>query len=344
MERHIRSIPGGLTYGAQAFVGTHGTRLDPLALADYRDRWRTAGIPDEQIDRVVAFEEKWGGIVLPPSPCYDGGPKYLDADTPEETPGAGWWFEVGTQRTALPYKFVIGPDDAFGIHNSDSWVPLHESIEGWIESLSLAYHASAHASSISILRGAKVGGLDLAEFEEIRAVQGIADRWWRGRDSLVAVYRGESQLFAHPGSATAYVYAGLDEWGLGTDRWAVPTGWHVEGSAELLVGWDVNRTLIERRKQGIYESWFVHPDGRRLAFITNGVRVMLILMNDEDDAGEHAVDEHVEGWSDGFNLLNGQNDRYANRDTVAFGVGIESLRRIIDTGKWPDHVRRESDR
>lgn len=344
MERHIRAIPSGLTYGARAFVSTHGTRLDPLPLADHRDRWRAAGIPDEQIDRVVAFEEKWGGIVLPPSPRYDGGPKYLDADTPEETPQTGWSFEVGTQRTAVPYSFEIGPDDAFGIYGSGTWVPLHESIEGWIESLSLAYHASSHAVSISILRGAKADGLDLAEFEEVRAVRGIADRWWRGTDSLVAVYRGESELFAHSGSAAAYVYSGLDERGLGIHRWAVPNGWHVEGSVDLLVGWDVNSTLIERRKQGIYESWFEHPDGRRLAFITNGVRVMLILMNDEDDAGEHAVDEHAEGWSDGFLLLNGQNDRYANRDTVAFGVGIESLRRIIDTGKWPAHVRRESDR
>jgi hypothetical protein len=325
-------------------VRTHGVRLEPVALDDHRDRWLAAGIPGEQIDRVVAFEEKWGGIVLPPSPCYDGGPKYLDADCPGETSGVGWWFEVGAPRTALPYSFGIGPDDTFGIHDSGTWVPLHESIEGWIESLSLAHHASSRAASIRILRGPEVDGLDLAGFEEVRAVRGVADRWWRGTDSLVAVYRGESELFAHPASAAAHVYSGLDEWGLGTDRWAVPSGWHLDGSPELLVGWDVNRILIERRKQGIYESWFGHPDGRRLGFITNGARVMLILMDDEDDAGEHAVDADVEGWSDGFLLLNGQNDRYANRDTVEFGVGIESLRRIIDTGTWPEYVRRGSDR
>jgi hypothetical protein len=294
-------------------------------------------------DRVVAFERKWGGVVLPPSPCYDGGPKYLGADAPEQAPGAGWWFEAGVQRTALPYSFAIGPNDAFGIHDFRTWVPLHESIEGWIEASSLAHHASSCAASITMLRGSEVDGLDLAGLEEVGAVRSLADRWWRGTDSLIAVYGGESQLFAHPASAVAYVYSGLDEFGLGTSMWAVPTGWHLEGSAK--VGWDVNSVLIERRRQGIYESWFEHPDGRRLGFITNGARVMLLLLvDDEDDAGEHAVDEGAEGWSDGFLLLNGQNDRYANRDTVEFGVGIESLRRIINAGTWPEHVRRDSDR
>lgn len=335
VERHIEQVPAGLTHGANSFVLAHGVRLEPLALEEYRDRWLAVGIPGDQIDRVVAFEETWGGIVLPPSHCYEGGPKYLDADVPGYVEGVGWCFEVGTPRSALPYSFQIGPDGAFGILDSGSFVPLHDSIEGWVEAVSLAHHAASHAAEVRILRGTAADALDLDGFEEVRAARGIADRWWRGADSLVAVCRGES---------TAYVYSGLDEAGMGVDRWAVPTGWHVEGSAEPLVGWDVNGVLIERRRQGIHETWFEHPDGRRLGFITNGARVMLILMDDEGDAGEHAVDEGAEDWSDGFLLLNGQSDRYANRDTVPFGTGVECLRRIIDLGTWPELVLRESDR
>ncbi|GLY66631.1 hypothetical protein Atai01_32500 [Amycolatopsis taiwanensis] len=60
MERHIRKVPSGLTHGARSFVRTHGVRLEPIALDDSRDRWLAAGIPVQQIDRVVAFEQKWG--------------------------------------------------------------------------------------------------------------------------------------------------------------------------------------------------------------------------------------------------------------------------------------------
>lgn len=341
IERHIRKIPGGLTPGAGFFVRSHGVRLEPVSLDDRRDRWLALGIPAEQVDRVVAFEQKWGGMVLPPSARYDGGPKYFAAQMPTETSGLGWWFEAGDQRTALPYRFGIGPDDAFGIHALGTRAPLHASVDGWVESLSLADHASSRAASITVLRGGEVDDLDLTGFEEVRAVQGVADRWWRGTDSLVAVYRGESQLFARA-SPVAYVYAGLDEWDLGTDLWAVPTGWHLEGSAQALVGWDVNGVLIERRRQGIYESWFGHPDGRRLGYLTNGVRVMLRLV--DGDTEEHAVDEGAEGWSDSFVRLNGQSDRYANRDTVEFRIGVAALHRIIDTGAWPGSVRRGGNR
>lgn len=344
MEHHIRLLPQGLSHAAQGFVRSHGVRLDPAALEDYRERWLAAGIPGDQIDRVVAFERTWGRIVLPPAPHYDGGPRYLCADVPEEVPGVGWLFEAGAQRTAVPYTFEIGPDDAFGIHMSGRWAQLHASIEGWIEALSLAHHAASHASSIRILRGPAADDLDLTGYEEIRAVRGLADSWWRGPDSLIAVYRGESMLFESPAWTRAHVYAGIGVRDLDTHLWAVPNGWHLDGSTDLLVGRDVNLILIERRKQGIFETWFAHPDGRRLGFTANGIRVMLVLMTDEDDPGEHAIDPQAEGSSDGFMLLNGQNDTYANRDTVPFSIGMKSLWHIIDVGTWPENVRRESDR
>lgn len=195
---------------------SHGVRLDPLPLDDHRDRWLTAGIPGEQIDRVVRFEARWGGLTLPPSPAYDGGPRYLSADVPTSEPGVGWCFEAGVQRTAVPFSFVIGPGDEFGLYGG-SWVPLHASIEGWIESIALAHHASIRADTIKVVRGIAVDELDLDGFEEIAEVRGLRDTWWRGTDSLVAVFHGEAEAWGRPAAVKAVIYSGLDEWGLPSD-------------------------------------------------------------------------------------------------------------------------------
>ncbi|MFF9915575.1 hypothetical protein [Streptomyces sp. NPDC013457] len=56
--------------------------------------------------------------------------------------------------------------------------------------------------------------LELDGFEAVQEVAGLADTWWRGTDSLVAVYRGEAEVMDAPQCLTATVYAGLDEWGL----------------------------------------------------------------------------------------------------------------------------------
>ncbi|MFD5036340.1 hypothetical protein ACFWNI_04400 [Streptomyces sp. NPDC058377] len=57
-------------------------------------------------------------------------------------------------------------------------------------------------------------GIDLDSFDAVPEVAGIADTWWRGTDSLIAIYRGEAEVMhAHP-CRTATIYAGLDAWGL----------------------------------------------------------------------------------------------------------------------------------
>jgi hypothetical protein len=43
---------------------------------------------------------------------------------------------------------------------------------------------------------------------------GRADTWWRGSDSLVALYTGEAEALGIPEGRVALVYSGLDEWGL----------------------------------------------------------------------------------------------------------------------------------
>lgn len=161
----------------------------------------------------MAFEARWGGLVLPPAPVYEGGPRVLGADTPEGSTEQGWWFEAGVQRASVPYEFMIGPNDEFGIR-AGTWTPLHASIEGWVESVALAHHAAQWAGSITKITGADVDSLDLDGFEPVPEVGGLADTWWRGRNSLVAVYRGEAECLDSDGSLVAMVYSGLSDWGL----------------------------------------------------------------------------------------------------------------------------------
>ncbi|KOT26419.1 hypothetical protein ADK41_38345 [Streptomyces caelestis] len=205
-------IPGGITRRAQYFIGCHGHWTGRSDIEQYRARWMEYGIPEAQIDRVAAFEAVWGGLALPPSPHYDGGPRTLSGDIPEG-PDPDWHFGAGAQRTALPYSFVIGPGGEFGLH-AGKWVPLHVSVEGWVEALALADHARRCARATTMLTGGAVDDLELEGFEAVPEVAGLADTWWRGSDSLIAVYRGEAEVMEAPQCKTATIYAGLDEWGL----------------------------------------------------------------------------------------------------------------------------------
>ncbi len=198
-------VPDGLTQRARSFVRSHCVRVDALDVASLREQWLGFGIPAEEIDRVDTYQRRWGGLVLPPAPMYDGGPRYLNADTPEPSPDDGWWFEAGLQRTAVPYGFMIGPTGEFGIHG-DHWVPLHATVEGWVESLALAHHAVSSAHRITRLTGDDVAVVDLDEYELVPEVEGLADSWWRDDDTLIAVYAGEAEAFAAPESRTTIVY------------------------------------------------------------------------------------------------------------------------------------------
>lgn len=205
--------PDGLSSRARYFVRVHGLQVPGLESEQYRESWLDHGIPAAELDRVAAFQDRWGGIALPPAPFYEGGPRVLDADVPEGSAADGWWFSAGDPRVSIPYGFLIGPGGAFGI-SCDAWAPLHAGIEGWVESLALAHHAARWATSITKITGDAVDDLDLAAYEPVPEVQGITDNWWRGADSLVAVYRGEAECLAEPRCRTAHIYSGLDDWGL----------------------------------------------------------------------------------------------------------------------------------
>lgn len=209
----INDVPEGLTRRARSFVAAHGVKVDVPPVGRLREQWLAIGVPSGEIDRVTEYQERWGGLVLPPAPHYDGGPKYLDSDLPEGSSDEGWLFPAGADRTAVPYSFMIGPGDEFGVYGKH-WTPLHRTVEGWVESVALAHHAAMWARQVTRFTGDEVDAIALDGFEPVEEVMGMADTWWRGSDSLVAVYTGEAECFSAPLCRAALVYSGLDTWGL----------------------------------------------------------------------------------------------------------------------------------
>ncbi|MFD6969136.1 hypothetical protein [Streptomyces sp. NPDC059979] len=209
----IPVAPAGLTRRAKRFVEVEGIRVPRQGIGRHRDVWITHGIPAAEIDRAAAFQDRWGGLALPPAPFYESGPRILDADVPEGSAAEGWWIPAGDCRVSMAYGFMIGPGGEFGIHGS-RWAPLHASTDGWVESLALATHARRWAKSITRITGEAVASLGLDGYEQVPEVQGMTDTWWRGTDSLIALYRGEAVGLDAPQCLEAHIYGGLDEWGL----------------------------------------------------------------------------------------------------------------------------------
>ncbi|MGY1498647.1 hypothetical protein ACW4TU_18955 [Streptomyces sp. QTS52] len=209
----IPVAPAGLTRRAKSFVEVDGIRVPRQGIGRHRDAWITHGIPAAEIDRAAAFQDRWGGFALPPAPFYESGPRILDADVPEGSAAEGWWIPAGDCRVSMAYGFLIGPGGEFGIHGS-RWAPLHASTDGWVESLALATHARRWAKTITRITGKAVASLDLDGYEQVPEVQGMTDTWWRGTDSLIALYRGEAVGLDAPQCLEAHIYGGLDEWGL----------------------------------------------------------------------------------------------------------------------------------
>ncbi|NJP66117.1 hypothetical protein [Streptomyces spiramenti] len=207
----VPTAPAGLSRRAQWFIETAGIRVRRHDLRLHHDAWIEHGVPAAEIERATAFQDRWGGLALPPSAFYEGGPRILDADCPEETPGGGWSFPAGDCRASMAYSFEIGPDGAFGI-NAHRWTPLHASADGWVESLALAAHARRLAATVTRVTREDVDTLDLRAFDPVPEVEGATDSWWRGKDSLIAVYRGEAVGLDAPQCLEAHIYEGLGEW------------------------------------------------------------------------------------------------------------------------------------
>ncbi|GLY55116.1 hypothetical protein [Lentzea sp. NBRC 102530] len=189
-----------LSFVARYFVTTHGHRLD-VAPFD-RERWRAANVSESVIDRAAEHHGRWGGLVLPPSLAYDGGPRCFAADLPTGADGADR-FDAGHSRSALPYTFDIGPDGEFGL-GCGRFVALHESVEGWIESLAFAHYAAIEAQKIT-----KVREVDLDGFEPVEEVRGVADTWWRAGTTFVSIHGGLAEYYDQPEGRYARVHEGV---------------------------------------------------------------------------------------------------------------------------------------
>lgn len=134
------------------------------------------------------------------------------------------------------------------------------------------------------------------------------------------------------GSVREIVVPVIESWVINGDR-PVPV------SSEVVL-----EALRSRIDGGQLETWLTSSSGRSLVFVTNTERAMVMLLEDEGDPGEHAVDPGAEGASDGFVLSNGQDDEYANEDTVLLGVALGLVEQIIGMGSWPADARWVADR
>ncbi|MEV0094700.1 hypothetical protein [Streptomyces sp. NPDC050738] len=110
------------------------------------------------------------------------------------------------------------------------------------------------------------------------------------------------------------------------ESWAVDDG----SAVQVVLG-----TLRTRIGEGQLETWLTSSSGRKLAFVTNSERAMVVLMDHQDDVGEHAVAPGAAGSSDGFVLSNGQDDAYPDVDTVPLEEAFRIIDHIVGRGAWP---------
>ncbi|MFB7559060.1 hypothetical protein [Streptomyces brevispora] len=106
----------------------------------------------------------------------------------------------------------------------------------------------------------------------------------------------------------------------------------------------VLEALRSRIDSGQLETWLTSSSGRSVAFVTNTGRAVVMLLEDESDPGEHAVDPGAQGSSDGFVLSNGQDDEYPDQDTVPIVAAFRLVEHIVRTGSWPADARWVVDR
>lgn len=213
MLRADGTLPQGLTRRAHGFLWHHAAWAATWAPGEVRRHWLAHDVGTVGLDEAEALQSRWGGLCLPPAPQYDGGPLPIEVvyiRAGDEFGETGWWTECGSQRSALPYSFMVAPGGSFGILEA-SWVPLHASLDGWIESLALTYALNGRAAHVRRIVGSDRDALDLTNLEVVAEVQGRADTWWRGDDRLIAIYRGEALLFERDEYAIAFVYDGLKD-------------------------------------------------------------------------------------------------------------------------------------
>jgi hypothetical protein len=119
-------------------------------------------------------------------------------------------------------------------------------------------------------------------------------------------------------------------------RGAMREAWVIsETGVVLSSGEDAVAVAVRARDSGPREVLFESDLGRTLLFVTNGDRVMMVLMDEPGDPGVHVVDPDADGTSSGYVLSNGQVDEYADRDTVPWEAALRALRCVVDDKSSP---------
>ncbi|GGT02794.1 hypothetical protein [Streptomyces chromofuscus] len=93
--------------------------------------------------------------------------------------------------------------------------------------------------------------------------------------------------------------------------------------------------LRDRINAGQLETWLTSSSGRSLVLISNTERAMVMLLDSEDDSGDHAVDPGASGTSKGFVLANGQHDEYPDEDTLPLAEALQVVHYILTSGAPP---------
>ncbi|RKE22092.1 hypothetical protein [Streptomyces sp. TLI_171] len=113
------------------------------------------------------------------------------------------------------------------------------------------------------------------------------------------------------------------------ESWAFDDGTAVASAGAALL------QLRERIAAGQLETWLTSSSGRSLAVISNTERAMILLLDGDDDPGEHAIDPGADGHSGGFILANGQHDQYLDHDTLPLAQALRIVSHILTTGAPP---------
>jgi hypothetical protein len=119
--------------------------------------------------------------------------------------------------------------------------------------------------------------------------------------------------------------------------------WSIDG--ETVDATSFEDDLRARVSAGVLTTWVESSEGRTLALVSNGARMMVVLMEHVEDPGFHAIDPQADAESQsGYVLDNGQVDTYPNRDTIALDDGVRAAAEVVRTGELTKGVAWHSDR
>ncbi len=98
---------------------------------------------------------------------------------------------------------------------------------------------------------------------------------------------------------------------------------------------EIRALLTDRAAAGSLTTVLQSDTGLMLHLVTNRQRVMVKLMGADGSAG-HAIDDGAQGTSGGYLLENGQEDEYADRDTLALPDALPVVEWILIHGAAPE--------